>query len=84
MSIWRRQRPEQVNLVDTAAAVNTVMSMQDELANLTEKNSNCGSGALSTHGPANVPRHPQNERLPGDTATDSRHRTTRQLARPRW
>ena len=28
---------EQVNLVDTAAAVNTVMALQDELANLTEE-----------------------------------------------
>ena len=37
VSIWRRQRPEQVNLVDTAAAVNTVMALQDELANLTEE-----------------------------------------------
>ena len=37
MSIRRRQRPEQVNLVDTVAAVNTVMSLQDELANLTEE-----------------------------------------------
>ena len=37
MSIWRRQRPEEVNLVDTAAAVNSVMSLQDELANLTEE-----------------------------------------------
>jgi len=37
VSIWRRQRPEQVNLVFTAAAVNTVMSLQDELAKLTEE-----------------------------------------------
>ena len=37
VSFWRRQRPEQVNLADTAAAVNTVMALQDELANLTEE-----------------------------------------------
>ena len=32
----RRLRREQVSLADTAAVVNTVMQLQDELANLTE------------------------------------------------
>ena len=47
MSFWHGERPEEVSLVDTAAVVNTAIVFRDEQANLTRKNSNCGSGALS-------------------------------------
>ena len=73
----RGLRREQVSLADTAAVVNTAMQLQDELSNLTDDELELWHwGAQHITGLRVCGGTPDRQRLSGDTAANSRLRTT--------